>query len=174
MTLEQQFLDKLDTLIKIFTGATNSSSNQSQRQNNSNSQNGNGNSNNVSTETLANHNRLMTNINNKTKEIQKNVFSYETTYKRIIRLDKEAKKLKDEIDKGIYTGNRYLSKQLELAHKINEIERERARLQIEGHTKLDDYNEIFEKRTTAIKKAVSEIKRGYADIVNSVKKTLEP
>ena len=45
---------------------------------------------------------------------------------------------KDEIDKGNLTELQKTQKKLQLAHKLNEIEKERAKLQIEGYTKLDD------------------------------------
>jgi len=84
--------------------------------------------------------RQIREIRRETDAIKENIFSYETVTKRLNRLNAEYAKLQDEIDEGNLTELQKTQKKLQLAHKLNEIEKERAKLQIEGYTKLDDVN----------------------------------
>lgn len=75
-----------------------------------------------------------------TDEIKNNVFETETAYKRINKLNRE---LNDLHQKLANAGNNEVKRarvQYEIAQKINEIEREKAKIQVEGYTKLDEAN----------------------------------
>jgi len=142
MAVDQELLKAVKDILGALTGQTRNLS--SQTTNNATPQdNTNGNANSfgdyVENQTKENL-RQIREIKRETDSIKENIFAYETATKRLNRLNAEYIKLKDEIDKGNLTELQKTQKKLQLAHKINEIEKERAKLQIEGYTKLDDIN----------------------------------
>lgn len=168
MTTEEQLLKSLNELIEIFKG-------EAQRQQNASSTRvtSNGFNDSYSSERISEYEQKIREINRETGEIRENIFGYETVLKRVNRLEKEKKKLLDDIKSGEYQGVALKRKELELAHKLNEIERERAKLQIDGYTKLDENYEKWQKRTNAFKKGIGEIKQGFNDVIKSVKTVTE-
>lgn len=164
MALEQQLLDKLDKLIDAFKEASKPSSRNIKQASSSNS-----NKLDYDSERAIYYNQLLRQTREETEQIRNNIFGYETVYKRIIRLEKEKANLEKDISSNKYKGNQLIQKELQLAQKINEIERENAKLKIDGYTKLDEEHAKWEKRSNAFKKGISEIKQGFNDAVKSVK-----
>lgn len=79
-------------------------------------------------------------IERETNEIKSNVFAYETAYKRINRLERERRRLLSDLVDLQSKGKDTTQKQYQIARNLNEIERERAKIQSEGYTKLDEAN----------------------------------
>lgn len=177
MAVDKELKDRLDAIINGLNSLTGKKSGMSSQQGNAtrNTSNvKNSFNSDYSADRLQDYQQRISEINRETKQIQENIFSYETAYKRLTRLDEERVKLEKELTKGGLTELQRAQKILQYNQKLNEIEKERAKLQSEGYTRLDDVNSKLEKRTTAIKKATGEIKKGFEDITRSVKGIVEP
>lgn len=173
MAVDKELKDKLDAIIDGLNRLAGKNKNMTSQQGNA-TQNKSNDSFDYRTDTIERYNQQIREIKKETEEIKANAFNYETVYKRINRLSEEAAKIERERDRYKKGSDKYLQQEYYLAQKLNQIEKERARLQVEGYTKLDDLTERFDKKTSALKKGVGEIKKGFEDITRSVKGIVEP
>lgn len=177
MAVDKELKDRLDAIINGLNSLTGKKSGMSSQQDsvtNTSSTTKNTFNSDYRTDRLQDYQQRISEINRETKQIQENIFSYETAYKRLSRLDAERVKLEKELKQGGLDELKRAQKVLQYNQKLNEIEKERAKLQSEGYTKFDDLQARFDKRTLALKKGVDEIKKGFNDITSSIKKSLEP
>lgn len=168
MAVDKELKDKLDAIIDGLNRLAGKNKNMTSQQGNA-TQNKSNDSFDYRTDTIERYNQQIREIKKETEEIKANVFSYETVYKRINRLSEEAAKIERERDRYKKGSDKYLQQEYYLAQKLNQIEKERAKLKIDGYTKLDEEHAKWEKRSNAFKKGISEIKQGFNDAVKSVK-----
>ena len=142
MAADQELLKAVKGILNILTtGQTKNLS--SQTTNNATSQNNTTESSvfNYSTDRLTEYKRIIKEIEDETAQIRDNVFGYETVYKRIDRLNKESVRLHEELKKLKKEGKDTTQKEYQIAQNLLNIERESAKLKIDGYTKLDDIYE---------------------------------
>lgn len=173
MAVDKELKDRLDAIINGLNTLTGKKKGMSSQQGGATKKTSNDGFD-YRTDTIEKYNQQIREIRKETEQVKANIFSYETIYKRINRLKEEAKNIEKERDKYKKGSDKYLQQEYYLAQKLNQIEKERAKIQTEGYTKLDDLSERFDKKTSALKKGVGEIKKGFDDITKSVKGIIEP
>ena len=131
MTLEQQLLDKLDALIKIFTGDTNTSSSSG-----TTTQHVNSDLSGFNKKELDDYIKGISEIKRETNQIKKNIFDTETAQKRLNRLTQDAEDIKKKMDGLSEDSVEYKRQEYFYARKLNEIEKENKDLENEINKKL--------------------------------------
>ena len=142
MAVDKELKDRLDAIINGLNSLTGKkkgmSSQQDDATNTSSVKNSFNSAYNFDRETE--YKQALREIERETAEIKDNIFGYETVYKRINRLETERKKLLNDLLELQKKGESTALKEYQIARNLNELEKEKARLQIDGYTKLDEAN----------------------------------